>query len=124
VAPAPIEEKLQLSPYIAQCVVYGANRPYNVALIVPDMPALTAWAQSQGVSTERDALLRDPKTHALFRSELDNYSRDFKGFESVREFLLEPNELSTANGMLTPTLKVKRRAVMKVYEPRLQALYV
>jgi long-chain acyl-CoA synthetase len=124
VAPAPLEEKLQLSPYIAQCVVYGADRAYNVALIVPDMPALTAWAPSQGVSTEPEALLRDKKAHALIRAEIDSHSRDFKGFESIREFLLEPSELTTANGMLTPTLKLKRRAVMKLYEDRLKALYV
>jgi long-chain acyl-CoA synthetase len=124
VAPVPLEEKLQLSPYIAQCVVYGSDRPYNVALIVPDMPALVAWAQGQGLSTEPEALLRNPRTHALFRNEIDAHSRDFKGFESIREFLLEPNELTTANGMLTPTLKLKRRVVMQRYEDRLKALYV
>ncbi|MBM4364259.1 MAG: long-chain fatty acid--CoA ligase, partial [Deltaproteobacteria bacterium] len=50
VAPAPLEEKLQLSPYIAQCVVYGEDQPHNVALIVPDLDSLKAWAATEGVS--------------------------------------------------------------------------
>ena len=48
VAPAPLEEKLQLSPYIAQCVVYGADKPHNVALIVPDMAALAPGPTTNG----------------------------------------------------------------------------
>ncbi len=123
VAPAPLEEKLQLSPYIAQCVIWGSNKPYNVALVVPDMPSLKAWAEGNGVPTDAQALLADRRTQDLFRREIDSCSRDFKGFEAVREFLLEPEELTTANDMLTPTLKLKRRNVMEKYKEHLEALY-
>ncbi|MGD8858991.1 MAG: long-chain fatty acid--CoA ligase [Myxococcales bacterium] len=123
VAPAPLEEKIQLSPFIAQCVIYGDDKPHNVALIMPDMPSLQAWAQGHGVPTERDALLADPRTKELLRKEIDSHSREFKGFERVRDFILSGEELSTENGMLTPTLKVKRRNVMARYEEQLAALY-
>jgi long-chain acyl-CoA synthetase len=123
VAPAPLEEKLQLSPYIAQAVVYGANQPHNVALIVPDMAALKVWAESHGQSTDPDALLRSERTRELIRKEIESCSRDFKGFESVLSFVLTAEELTTQNDMLTPTLKLKRRNVMARYEAQLKALY-
>jgi long-chain acyl-CoA synthetase len=123
VAPAPLEEKLQLSPFIAQAVVYGANQPHNVALIVPDMASLKGWAESQGLPTDADALLRHERTRELIRKEIEASSREFKGFESVLSFVLSGEELSTQNDMLTPTLKLKRRNVMTRYEPQLKALY-
>jgi long-chain acyl-CoA synthetase len=123
VAPAPLEEKLQLSPYIAQCVVYGADHPHNVALIVPDMAALQSWAQANGVPTAPEALLQDPRTRELYRKEIENCSRDFKGYEAIHDFVLSPDEMTTANDMLTPTLKLKRRNVMAKYGGRLQRLY-
>jgi long-chain acyl-CoA synthetase len=123
VAPAPLEEKLQLSPYIAQCVVYGADQPHNVALVVPDMTALQAWAVAHGVGGDFSTLLSDARTRELFRKEIDQHSREFKGYEAIHDFVLSTEELSVQNDMLTPTLKLKRRNVMAKYEPRLKALY-
>jgi long-chain acyl-CoA synthetase len=123
VAPAPLEEKLQLSAYISQCVVYGTDQPHNVALIVPDMAALRAWAESGGVPTETNALLADPRTRELIRKEIDLHSRDFKGFEAIHDFVLSSEEMTTQNDMLTPTLKLKRRNVLTRYEGQLKALY-
>ena len=123
VAPAPLEEKLQLSPFILQAIVYGDNQTHNVALIVPDMTALKAWAESHGIGMDEKSLLSDNRTHDLVRKEIESCSRDFKGFESVLKFVLTPEELTTQNGMLTPTLKVKRRIVLAKYEGQLKALY-
>ncbi len=123
VAPVPLEEKLQLSPFIAQCLVYGDDRPYNVALIVPEMTALREWAQAQGVPTETAALLADDRTRALFRKEIDQQSRELKGYEAIRDFALSAEELSTQNDMMTPTLKLKRRNILKRYQERLSQLY-
>jgi long-chain acyl-CoA synthetase len=123
VAPAPLEEKLQLSPYIAQCVIYGDGKPHTVALVVPDLPTLEAWARQNGVPASGEALLSHPKTRELFQAELEKYSKDFKGYERVKAFFLEPTPLTTENGMLTPTLKLKRRNVMRQYADRFQSLY-
>lgn len=123
VAPAPLEEKLQLSPFILHALVYGDNQPHNVALIVPDMAALKAWAENHGLPTDPHALLSEPRTHELVRKEIESCSRDFKGFESVLKFVLSQEEFTTQNGMLTPTLKVKRRNVLAKYEGQLKALY-
>jgi long-chain acyl-CoA synthetase len=123
VAPAPLEEQLQLSPYIAQCVVYGSNLPSNVALIIPDMQALTAWAQTEGLPSDAASLLAQPRTRELIRAEIDRHSRGFKGYERISDFLLSAEEMTTGNDLLTPTLKVKRRNVMTRYGVQLRALY-
>jgi long-chain acyl-CoA synthetase len=123
VAPAPLEEKLQLSPYIAQTLVYGADRPHNVALIVPDMAALKSWAQGQGLPSDTQGLLADTRTRELIAKEIESFSREFKGFEAIRGFVLSAEEMTTQNDMLTPTLKLKRRNVLARYGAQLEALY-
>ena len=123
VAPAPIEASVALSPYIAQCVVYGSNRPYNVALVVPDLPAIAAWAKQRDIPAEGDALLQEPLVHELLGSEIDRANASMKGFERIQRFVIESEELSPANDMLTPTLKLKRRQFNEKYAPALDSLY-
>jgi long-chain acyl-CoA synthetase len=123
VAPVPVEEHLSLSPYIAQAVVYGSDRPYNVALIVPDLPALTAWAKQNGIEAEGEALLSEPKVRALLEGEIDKANRELKGFERIQRFVIETEELSAQNGMLTQTMKLKRRTFTDRYASVLAALY-
>lgn len=124
VAPAPLEERITLSPYIAQVMVHGANRPYNVALVVPDMGQLRAWAKEQGLpDAQVERLLGDDRTRRLIEAELAKFSDEFKGYERVKNFHLVGEEFTTQNDLLTVTLKVKRRNVLKRYEKELEALY-
>jgi long-chain acyl-CoA synthetase len=123
VAPAPLEEKIQLSAFVAQCVVYGEDKPYNVAMIVPDVDSLASWAKENGVGVTPQEMLRSPKTKALYARELEKLGKDFKGYERIQDFFFETEALTTENGMLTPTLKLKRRNVLKRYEERFMALY-
>jgi long-chain acyl-CoA synthetase len=121
VAPVPLEEKLKLSPFISQCLIYGSGQPYNVALIVVDVPSLQAYYGEMGASPQE--LLTDPRTRRLFEEEVLKYSRDFRTFELVRNFWLIMEPFSRENGMLTPTLKLRRVEALKRYEANLLALY-
>jgi long-chain acyl-CoA synthetase len=123
VAPVPLEEKVTLSPYIAQCLVYGTDQPHNVALIVADLPALHTWAQSHGVSASGAAMIDDARVRALLKDELDKLGREFKGYEAIRDFAVITDPFTAANDMLTPTLKLKRRNILAKYEAQLKALY-
>jgi long-chain acyl-CoA synthetase len=123
VAPAPLEEKLQLSPFIAQSVVYGADQPHNVALIVPEMAALERWAEARSLPKDRAALLAHPRTRELIRKEIDAHSRDFKRYERIEDFTLSDEEMTTQNDLLTPTFKLKRNNVHARYGNQLKALY-
>jgi long-chain acyl-CoA synthetase len=123
VVPTPLEEQFKLSPFILNAMVYGDNKPYNVALIVADTKQVGKWGAENGVSGEGKKLLEDPKVRALFKKELDHYGEKFKGFEEVRDFALIDEDFTTDNGMLTPSLKVKRRAVLEKWSELINSLY-
>jgi long-chain acyl-CoA synthetase len=124
IAPAPLEEQLKLSPYILNALVYGDNRPHNVALIVPDLTALKKWGVAQGIAAASDEeLLGHPRMVALIQVEVDKYAGGWKGFERVHKVTLVAEDFTTQNGFLTPTLKLKRRVALQTYGPRIEALY-
>ena len=125
VVPTPLEEALKLSPYVANVMVYGDNRPYNVALVVADVPAVRKWAETEHtrLPNDEDGVLKDERVRALFKAEIEKHAAAFKGFESVRDFALIATDFTTDNGMLTPSLKLKRRKVVEAFGPILEALY-
>ena len=106
VSPAPLEERLKLSPLIANVMIHGYNRPHNVALIVPG-------AEIAG----------HPEARARLRAEIDRLSTDWKPFERVTAFALLAEDFTQTNGLLTPSLKIKRRHVVTRYRAELDALY-
>jgi long-chain acyl-CoA synthetase len=122
VAPAPLEEDLKLSPYIANVMMHGANKPYNVALVVVDRENVNRWAAAQGV-TLHEPLSRDDRVHELVQGELNTRGSAFKGFERPQKFTIADDDFTTENGMLTPTLKLKRRKVLERYGDELDRLY-
>ena len=124
VVPTPLEEQLKLSPYLLNAMVYGDNRPYNVALLVANVAAVRDWGKDNGVSEPDDEkLLANPKVRGLFTSQLAKYGEQFKGFEAVKDFALVAEDFTAENGMLTPSLKVKRRAVLAKWQGAIDALY-
>jgi len=124
VVPAPLEEKLRLSPFIANIMIDGTNKPFNVALIVPDFESLRAWAKEQGLDgLDNRALVNHAKVKTLFEGEISKLSSEFKGYEAPKKFAVAEEDFTTDNGMLTPSLKVKRRVVMEKYGKALEALY-
>jgi long-chain acyl-CoA synthetase len=124
VAPAPLEEHLKLSPFMAQVFIHGANKPHNVALIVLNAENMPGWAEQNGLGGKPMAeLAKEPKVRQLIQGEIARLSGDFKGFEKVQNFLLLPEEFTTENGMLTPSMKIKRNIVVEKFKDTLESLY-
>ena len=123
VAPAPLEESLKLSAYIDQVMLYGFNRPHNVAVIVAAMPAVEKFAEENGISGSRESLLGDPLVRELFQKQLEHYGKDFKSFERPQNFALLSEEWDIDNGLLTPTLKLKREVVEEQFKSQIEGLY-
>lgn len=121
VVPSPLEEQLKLSPYIANVMLHGANRPHNVALVVLDLANLEKWAAREGV-TLGDAA-NNPRVRDLIKAELEHFSKDFRSYERPKNFALTTADFSTENGMLTPKMSVRRNQVLKNYQSTLDALY-
>lgn len=124
VVPTPLEEKIKLSPFVANIMVHGANQNFNIALVIPDFETLEKWAADHGIATDdKDALLANDQVMKKFEEELANYSSDFKQYEKVKKITFGKEDFSTENGMLTPSMKVKRRIVLKEYGDQIEALY-
>ncbi len=120
VVPSPLEEDLKLSPFIANVMIHGHNKPHNVALVVLDMDSIEKWGRENGVSGDWE---NNPKVRELIKQELADRSGSFKGFERPKNFAVISEDFTTDNGMLTPTMKLKRRNVLEKYGPTLDGLY-
>jgi long-chain acyl-CoA synthetase len=121
VVPSPLEEQLKLSPFIANVMIYGENKPHNVAVVVPDPQTLERWAKEQGKSLGDAA--KDPEVKKLLQSEIDKQAATFKSYERPKGLLVVNEDFTLENGILTPSLKIKRRAVIAKYGKALEALY-
>lgn len=121
VVPSPLEEELKLSPFILNTLLYGLNKPHNVVLVVIDEPAIEKWAQAKGLQI-KDAT-HDLAVRELIKGELAARSKEFRGYEKPRGFELIKADFTVENGLLTPSLKVKRRQVLAIYQDKLEALY-
>jgi len=121
VVPSPLEEQLKLSPLVANVMLYGENREYNVALVVPDLVNLREYADKHGF--ELGDVTSNPKVTQALQTELDHYGENFKGYERPKKIAVTTEDFTTDNGQLTHSLKIKRRVVLALYQARLDALY-
>jgi len=125
VAPAFVEQQLTLSPFISQAMVVGANQPFVAALLVPNFDHLEAWCKENKVHwTAPQFMVLNPKVEKLYRQELDRINEERLGsIEKVREFHLLHEAWSPENGLLTPTLKIRREAVAKAFQAELEGMF-
>ena len=118
VMPTPLEEQLQLSPYILSVMLHGQDRPFNVALVVIAADKVRTWLEEHDHPTDGD-LAQRPEVHALIAHELERISSEFRSYERPRAFVMTTEELTTENGMLTPTLKLKRPLVLQKFKDQI-----
>ncbi|HVA15956.1 MAG TPA: long-chain fatty acid--CoA ligase [Stellaceae bacterium] len=111
IAPTRIEGALTLEPQIAQAMVYGDRRPYLVAVIVP---AHEAIEHAKG----DDAALQK-----AIGAVVAKVNQGLATIERVRRFIIAHEAFTTANGQMTPTLKIRRHAIREAYGAALDALY-
>ncbi|HET7502524.1 MAG TPA: long-chain fatty acid--CoA ligase [Kofleriaceae bacterium] len=122
VMPSPLEERLALSPFIRNVMLHGASRPYNVALVGIDGAQIRSWAAERGITLGPD-LTQDDAVRDLIQGELDRGARDFRPYERPVDCLLTEAPFTVENGLLTPTLKLRRRTVVARFGAALDALY-
>ncbi|UCH83647.1 MAG: long-chain fatty acid--CoA ligase, partial [Candidatus Latescibacterota bacterium] len=124
VAPQPLEGLLKTSKYVTQAVVIGNKRNFISAIIVPNFENLTAFAKAAGISYHNETdLVQHPDVIKKIHDEIDRKSTHLAGFERVKKFFLTDRDFSIEADELTPTLKVKRRAIEKKFEREINAIY-
>lgn len=125
VAPAFVEQQLALSPFISQAMALGLNQPFVGALIVPNFQTLEAWCRDNNVHwTSPQFMILNPKVEKLFRQEIDHINHERLGtIEKVRAFHLLYEPWTAENGLLTPTLKLRREVLSKQFEEEIAKMF-
>ncbi|WP_329291409.1 AMP-dependent synthetase/ligase [Streptomyces pseudovenezuelae] len=125
VSPAVLEDRLRSRAPVGQCLVVGDNRPFVAALITLDPEAMTHWLSVRGLpaDTPHAELVKDERLRADLQKAVDHANLAVSRAESIRAFRLVEGEFTEDNGMLTPSLKVKRHVVTAAYAQEIEALY-
>ena len=124
IAPQPIENKLKAFLYVGQAAVVGDKQKFLSALISPNFSVLEDWAKQQGINaaTRRELVENETvKTH--YQAIVDKVNSTLAQFETIKRFLIVPEEWSVAGDELTPSLKLKRRVINQHYTTQISAFY-
>ena len=123
VAPQNIENDLKTSKYVSQALVVGDRKPYVAALITLDEVEVGKWAAERGIEGDIASLAEDERVRELIQSVVDEANRDRSRFEQVRRFAIMPRDFTMEHGEVTPTLKLRRRAVSEHFANEIDQLY-
>ena len=122
IAPQPIEQRLKQDPLVAEAVLIGDRRRFVSVLIVPDFAEAAARA-SVSTDTDPETLVERPDVRALFELVVERVNAALPRYEQIKKFALLSKEFSIASGELTPTLKIRRRAVAERCHEVIEGLY-
>ncbi len=125
IAPAELELKLRIAcPHASQVLVHGNNRHFVSALISLDPEALRAWAGAHGHEQKSyEELVRLPEVFSLVEQCVTALNGQLASFETIKKFIILPQDLTVETGELTPSLKLKRQMVERKYQALLDELY-
>ncbi|MFG2404638.1 AMP-dependent synthetase/ligase [Streptomyces brevispora] len=124
VSPGGLEERVRAHPLVAQCIVVGNDRPYIAALVTVDQEAVEHWLAMQGRQRMSPGeLVRDPDLEMEVRRAVVAANTAVSQAESVRTFRILAHQFTEEHGLLTPSLKLKRKAIETAYAAEVNALY-
>jgi long-chain acyl-CoA synthetase len=123
VAPQKVEGMLTLQPEIVQAMIAGDRRPHMVALIVPDPEWTQEWCARNGTSCKFERLAENSAYRTQIGQAIERVNKDLSVTERIRRFILADEPFTIENEQLTPSLKIRRHMIRRVYGERLDALY-
>jgi long-chain acyl-CoA synthetase len=124
VFPAALEEDICLNHYVLNALIFGANRPYNICMIVPDPVALEGYAQKNNLPKDMKSLIEQEDVQKMITKEiLDTLKAKYGSYEIPKKFFFLSEPFTLENGMLTQTMKLKRPVITEKYKDQIEALY-
>jgi long-chain acyl-CoA synthetase len=124
VAPAPIENKLKESFFIEQTALVGDGEKFVAALIVPNFENLKEWAAEHEISfLNHEELIQHPQVKQLFKDIITEFNVNFGKVEQVKQFELLADEWTAENGLLTATMKLRRKVLKEKYRDIIDSFY-
>ncbi|MDA1028100.1 MAG: long-chain fatty acid--CoA ligase [Bacteroidetes bacterium] len=122
--PGPIEEGFKHEPWIDQIMVVGEAREFLTALVVPDEEVIKNYAKEQGIAAVKlQDILATEEVQRVFAQLFKSYSRQAAAHEKIRDFRLVLEPFSIENGMMTPTMKLKRKVINAHYNELIDEMY-
>jgi len=125
VAPQVIENQMKQSRFIAELMVIGEGEKMPAALIQPDFEFVREWAKRKHIEvgpTNAD-LIHNEEVKKRIQEEVDFYNQKFGSWEKIKKFELTPDVWSIESEHLTPTMKLKRRNIIKLYQDLYDGIY-
>ncbi len=123
VAPALLEDRVRAHPLVSQCLVVGDGQPFIAALITLDPEGLESWAELNGRAFDPEALAQDPDVRTEIEAAIADANRAVSKAESIRKFEILTEDWTEEAGYVTPSMKLKRTAVMRDFADAVDALY-
>lgn len=125
VAPQALENKFKESIFIEHVMVFGENRKFPAAFIVPAFDVLKSWCAEKGIPYTTPAeIVKNPAVIEKYQREIDRYNAKFGQWERVKKFELLSTEWSIDGGELTPKLSLKRKVILQKNENLVDKIYL
>jgi long-chain acyl-CoA synthetase len=124
IAPQPIENSLKLSPLVGVAAILGDRRKFAAVMISPNFAALEEWAQASEIAfSSRADLVANAKVQSLYDGIVEGINQNLARFEKLKRVIVVADEFTIDNGVLTPTLKLRRRVLEERYKKQIDDLY-
>ena len=124
VFPSGIEEEIKLIPLVANAMIYGEGKPYNICLIYPDFDVLKRYAAAHHLPTDPEQLINLKEVQDHITTEILEYLKNkYGGYEIPKKFVFLHHDFTIENGMLTQTMKIRRAVVTKTYQQEIEEQY-
>ena len=124
IAPQPIENSLKHNALVAEAIVVGDKRKFPAVLIAPYFPVLEDWARTNEITySSRAELVQNPLVQELYDRIVQDVNQNLARFEKLKRVILLPDEFTPQDGMLTHSMKVRRRAVEERYRSLIDDVY-
>ena len=126
IVPTQIESKMVESDFIEQFMVVGEGQKFPAALVVPSYQNLKDWAKVNAttiLNLEKEQFLNDEVIVNKVNTEVERINKNFGSWEQIKKIKILPHEFTIEGGELTPTLKLKRKVIVKKFEKEIEEIY-
>jgi len=125
IAPQKIENLLKLKKHISQAMVVGDQRKFLTAIVSIDLESIKSDPSLSDIdkSVGYEAMASDKSIYQLIESEIAEVNEELASFESIKGFIIASSDFTIENGQITPSLKLKKKIILKTYKDEVDALY-
>jgi long-chain acyl-CoA synthetase len=125
VAPQTVQNQLLTSPFISQCLIFGFNRPFVAAILVPHFELLKTWCTEQKIHwTSPPFMVHNIKVVQKYQEEVDRLNETLQSHERIKRFILSDEEWTVENRELTTSFKPMRIKLMEKHSAQIEKLYL